>query len=318
MGLRILSTGISLPKTAVSNDRLATMMNTSDQWISSRTGIKYRHIASGDENLTSLSIAAAGTAIERAAIRVSDIDMIICSTMCGDYVFPSLACCVAEALGVTCPAFDLNAACSGFIYALDIADKFISTGRSKHILIVCAEMMSRLCDWTDRSTCVLFGDGAAACVVGEGNAIKYINLTSDGHTHLLYQQVGSGNSPFRPQKEPGFLVMAGQDVFKFAVSKVGQQTELALQALNLTPDDIDLYILHQANKRIIDSARARLEQPEEKFPTNIDRYGNTSSVTIPLLLDELLEAGSIKKGTKLLLSAFGAGMTTGTCVMIWE
>ncbi|MGI6166965.1 MAG: beta-ketoacyl-ACP synthase III [Eubacteriales bacterium] len=318
MGLKILSTGRALPKIVISNHRLSAMMDTSDEWIVARTGIRCRHIASGDEDLTSLAVKAARTALDKAALDVSGIDMIICATMSGDYVFPSLACCVAEALGALRPAFDINAACSGFVYALEVANQFISTGRAKNILIVCAEMMSRLCDWTDRSTCVLFGDGAAACVVGEGDAIKYLNLTSDGHTRLLYQDAGSGNSPFCPKKEPGFLKMSGQDVFKFAVSKIGQETDRALRTLGLSPDDIDLYILHQANKRIIDSARTRLNQPEEKFPVNIDRYGNTSAATIPILLDELLEAGRIKKGTKLLISAFGAGMTTGTCVMIWE
>ncbi len=317
MGLKIISTGTAVPKNSVSNAQLSEMMDTNDEWISSRTGIKSRHISTG-EDLTSLCEEASTKALKKANLAASDIDMIICSTVCGDYVFPSLACCVSERLNASCPAFDINAACSGFIYALDVADGYISRGKAKNILIVCGELMSRLVDWNDRSTCVLFGDGAAACIVTEGTAVKYINLTASGNTKFLSMPVGNGNTPFAPRKEAGFMHMEGQDVFKFAVTNIGQQMELAFNALKMTPDDIDYYLLHQANKRIIDSAINRLKQPSEKFLMNIERYGNMSSVSIPMLLDETIESGKIQKGTKLLLSAFGAGMTTGTCVMIWE
>ncbi len=317
MSLTILSTGTAVPDNSVTNDQLSKMTDTSDEWISTRTGIHSRHIAT-DESLTELCVRASDIAFERAGMSPSDIDLIICSTVNGDFVFPSLACCVSEKLGLTCPAFDVNAACSGFIYALDVADGYISTGKAKNILLICGEMMSRMADWNDRSTCVLFGDGAAACIVTSGHAIKYLRVTATGNTKMLYMPVGNGNSPFKPHLEPGFLHMQGQDVFKFAVSMIGQETEAAFNALSMKADDIDLYLLHQANKRIIDMARSRLSQPEEKFPLNIDRYGNISSVSIPILLDELLTAGKIKKGSKLLLSAFGAGLTTGTCMMIWE
>jgi 3-oxoacyl-[acyl-carrier-protein] synthase-3 len=179
-------------------------------------------------------------------------------------------------------------------------------------------MLSKLVDWKDRSTCVLFGDGAAACMITKGTALQYLKLTATGNTQALYLPFGNGNNPFKPKKETGYINMQGQEVFKFAVSMIENQTDLALQTLHMIPDDIDYYVLHQANKRIIESARNRLNQPEEKFPVNIERYGNISSVSIPILLDEMMENGRIQKGTKLLLSAFGAGFTTGTCVMIWE
>jgi 3-oxoacyl-[acyl-carrier-protein] synthase-3 len=317
MSIKIVSTGMAVPENAVTNDRLSEFMDTSDEWISTRTGIHSRYIASA-EDLTELCLRASGKALDRAGIKPSEVDLVICSTISGDYMFPSLACCLSERLGLSCPAFDINAACSGFIYALDVADGYISAGKAKNILLVCGEMMSRLVDWTDRSTCVLFGDGAAAVVVTSGSAMKYLHLTASGNTKMLHMRVGNGNSPFRPKQESGFLCMQGQEVFKFAVSMVEQETSLALNTLGMKPEDIDIYLMHQANKRIIDTARNRLGQPEEKFPVNIGNYGNISSASIPLLLDEMLTSGKILPGSRLLLMAFGAGMTTGTCVMIWE
>ncbi|MDD4799017.1 MAG: ketoacyl-ACP synthase III [Clostridia bacterium] len=317
MSLKILSVKKSVPQKIVSNEDLAKFLDTNDQWISSRTGIKNRHICTS-ESLVDLCEDAVKKAVEQAGIAFSDIDLVICSTLCGDYLMPSLACCVCERIKISCPAFDINAACSGFIYALDIADGYISTGKANNILIISAEMMSKLVDWTDRTTCVLFGDGAAACIVTKGNAIRYLKLTAKGDTNLLSFPVGTGNSPYKETRSNGFVNMQGQEVFKFAVFMIESQSKLAFEKLNITADDIDYFVLHQANKRIIESARTRLKQPEEKFPINIQNYGNISSVTIPLLLDEMLEDGRIKKGTRLFLSAFGAGLTTGTCVMIWE
>ena len=318
MSLKIIGLGKGIPKKRVSNDELTDFLDTSDEWIVSRTGIKNRYVCT-DETLTDLSVAAATQAIEKAALTVDDIDLIICSTIGGDFRTPSLACCISERIGTKCPAFDINAACTGFIYALEVANSFLSTGKAKNILIVCAEMMSKHADWTDRNTCVLFGDGAAACVVTSGNALRYINLLAPANTSILTLPVGTGNSPFMSnKKEDGFLYMQGQEVFKFAVNMVESETNQALNTLNLSPEDVDYFILHQANKRIIDSARAKLRQPEEKFPVNIDRYGNLSCVSIPLLLSEMLEDGKINPGDTLFMSAFGAGLTAGSCVMIWE
>ena len=317
MGLKILATGKAVPKNIVTNQQLCSFLDTSDEWITSRTGIKSRYITS-EETLTDLSVNAAKQALVKSTLTVSDIDLIICSTTCGDYVFPSLACCVAERLESSCPAFDINSACSGFMYALDIADGYISSGKAKNILIICAEMMSKLVDWTDRSTCVLFGDGSAACIVTAGSALKYLHLTATGNTTVLNLPIGGGNNPFKEKTQTGYAYMQGQEVFKFAVSMAESESKLALNTLHMTTDDIDYFVLHQANKRIIESTRTRMKQPVEKFPINIERYGNISSVSVPLLLDEMLEEGKIKKGTRLLLTAFGAGLTTGTCVMIWE
>lgn len=317
MSLKITGTGRAVPKKIVSNDELSKFVDTNDEWISSRTGIKSRHVCT-DESMTDLCEKAAKNAIIKADLKSNDIDYIICTTISGDYVTPSLACTVAQRLDINCPAFDINAACSGFIYALNVADGFLSTNKAENILIISAEMMSKHVDWNDRATCVLFGDGAGACVVTKGNALKYIDLTARGDVEILNLPSGSGNSPFANKKELGYLTMKGQDVFKFAVSMIDSQTKVALKELNISAGDIDYFVLHQANKRIIDFARTKLKQPKEKFPINIERYGNISSASIPIMLDEMIDEGKIEKGTRLLLSAFGGGLTTGTCVMIWE
>jgi 3-oxoacyl-[acyl-carrier-protein] synthase-3 len=318
MSLKIIGTGRGIPKRSVTNDELSAMVDTNDEWIYSRTGIKSRFICT-DESLTDLSVMAATAAIKKANINVNDIDLVICSTIGGDYATPSLACAVAERLEIVAPSFDVNAACAGFIYVLDIASMYVDTNKAKNILIVCAEMMSKHADWTDRSTCVLFGDGAGACVVTKGDALKYIKVTASPDLKLLNLKNGNGNSPFVTIPEvAGFLQMDGQEVFKFAVSSVEKGLSEALEKLNLVPEDIDYFVLHQANKRIIDAARTRLKQPEEKFPSNIERYGNMSSATILVLLDEMLDDGKIKKGDKIFMTAFGAGLTTGALVMFWE
>ena len=316
--IKVLGMGKGIPERSVTNDELAGFLDTSDEWIATRTGIKTRHICTS-ETLTDLSVTAAKQALSKANIPSNDIDMIICATLGGDYRTPSHACAVAEQIGIKCPAFDINAACTGFVYALDIASCYLSAGKTKNILIICAEMMSTQMDWNDRSTCIIFGDGAAACVVTAGNALKYISLSAIPETTILNLPVDTGNSPFISKKIPkSYLLMQGQEVFKFAVKIVGVDVKEALEKLNLTPEQIDHYILHQANKRIIDSIRVKLKQPEEKFPVNIDKYGNLSSVSIPLLICDMLEEGKIKQGDTLFLSAFGAGLTAGCCVLEWE
>lgn len=317
MSLKIIGTGKALPSKKITNDDLAAFINTSDEWIVSKTGIKDRYVLT-DESLTDLAEAAGRAALEKAGLKAGQVDLVICPTISGDFTTPSLACCVLQRLGVSCPAFDVNAACAGAIYALDIAAAYLNTGKANNILIIAAEMMSKHVDWNDRNTCVLFGDGAGACIVTKGDALKYISLTASGDIKPLHLKTGSGNSPFKSAMNQEFLRMEGQEVFKFAVKSVEKEVNLALSAMNITARDIDYFILHQANKRIIDSVRTRLEQPEGKFPININKYGNMSAASILALLDEMLEDGKIKKGDMLLLSAFGAGMTTGTSVMIWE
>jgi len=317
MSIKILSVAKAVPETTITNDQLSEFLDTNDEWISTRTGIKTRHICT-TETLLDLCVEAVEDAISKANIDKSEIDAVICSTLVGDYLTPSLSCGICEKLDIICPAFDINAACSGFIYALDIASAYIDTGRASNILIVCAEKMSKIVDWEDRSTCVLFGDGAAACLVTKGTALKNIQLTTKGNSSILNLPVDNGNCPFREKEAAGFLYMQGQEVFKFAVSMIVSQSERILSDLNMTPEDIDYYVLHQANKRIIDFARMKLKQEPEKFPMNVDKYGNTSSASIPILLEEMISDGRIKPGTRLLLSAFGAGLTTGICVIEWE
>ncbi|MCL1851701.1 MAG: ketoacyl-ACP synthase III [Peptococcaceae bacterium] len=318
MSLKIVGTGKGIPARSVTNQELSDFLDTSDEWIVSRTGIKSRNICS-HETLSDLSAAAARQALEKSHLLANEIDLIICSTIEGDFRTPSLACCLSHDLGTMCPAFDVNAGCTGFIYALEVASSFLAAKKANNILIVCAEMMSTHMDWTDRNTCVLFGDGAAACVVTNGNALKYLDLSVTANPAVLNIPSGTGNNPFVSKpRENGFVNMRGQDVFKFAVGAVETGLKQALHALNVSTEQIDLFLLHQANKRIVDSIRTKLQQPEEKFPINIERYGNLSSASIPLLLFELLEENKIKSGDTLFMSAFGAGLTTGNCVMVWE
>jgi len=318
LSLKILGMGKAIPEKCVTNDDLAEFLDTDDEWISTRTGVKSRYVCT-HESLAVLSVDASEQALQKADLSAEDIDLIICSTLGGDYRTPAHACVIAEQIGAKCPAFDINAACTGFVYALDVASCYLISGKAKNILIVCAEMMSTQIDWTDRATCILFGDGAAACVVTSGDALKYISLTAIPETTMLKLPIDSGNSPFIDNKIPkSYLYMQGQEVFKFAVRIVGTDVSKALETLDLTADQIDRYILHQANKRIIDSIRIKLKQPEEKFPVNIDKYGNISSVSILLLLCDMADEGKVKKGDTLFLSAFGAGLTAGCCVMVWE
>jgi len=314
----MIGMGKGIPEKCVSNDELTNFLDTDDEWIVTRTGIRSRYVCT-NESITDLSVIASEQAIKKANRTANDIDMIICATLGGDYRTPSLACTIAGRIGSNCPAFDINAACTGFVYALDMASNYIELGKAKTILITCAEMMSSQIDWNDRNTCILFGDGAAACVVTTGNALRYSSLSAIADTTILNVPADTGNSPFITQKrDKAYLHMQGQEVFKFAVNIVGKDVKQALEATGLTPDDIDYFVLHQANKRIIDSARIKLMQPKEKFPVNIAKYGNISSVSIPLLLGEMLEEGKITPGTKLLISAFGAGLTAGCCILEWE
>ncbi|MCL1902883.1 MAG: ketoacyl-ACP synthase III [Oscillospiraceae bacterium] len=315
--MKIIGLGKGIPKECVTNDQLSEFLDTNDEWIVSRTGIKTRYVCVG-ETLTDLSATAATDALNKANLSAKDIDLIICTTICGDYCTPSLACCIAERINARCPAFDINAACTGFIYALELADGFIRVGKYKNILIVSAEKMSAKVDWNDRNTCVLFGDGAAACVVTEGESVKYINLSSSAtpNTEVLNMPNGTGNSPFAAEKKQNeYLNMQGQKVFKFVVNIVEAELKLMTERTGITPEQIDRFLLHQANKRIIDYTLARLKQPAEKFPCNIERYGNLSSASVPLLLTEMTETGQVKAGDTLLLCAFGGGLTAGTCVM---
>lgn len=315
--MRILGTGSALPAYTLTNDRLTEFLDTSDEWIRTRTGIQTRQVLT-DETLLELGTKAAELALESAGLEAGDVDYILCSTVQGDTVTPSLACGLQKQIGAECPAVDINGACAGFIYALDLADAYLKADKAERMLIVCAEGMSRLVDWTDRSTCVLFGDGAGAVVVDGGEGLFRAHLTSDGNAVPLNLYPNPGNSPFAVDPKPmTSLYMDGPEIYRFAVSHSTADLKAVVEAAGLALDEIDHYLLHQANKRIVDAVRARLKQPEEKFPANVYRRGNCSSASIPILLDEINRAGELHRGDLLALSAFGAGLTTGACVLSW-
>lgn len=296
---------------------LATFLNTSDEWIQTRTGIKSRQIIS-TEYLEDLAKTASESALKDAGIRANDLDFIICSNTVNEYITPSLACIVQGMIGASCPCIDLNGACAGFLYALDMADAYFKRGSVEHILIICAEEPSRMVDWTKRDTCVLFGDGAAAVVLSKGEGFLSFQLSSMSNKEALYQVRKLQPTPFIKKEEAdGALVMRGQDVFKLAVQSSIKDINKVLDQVGYTPDDVDLYLLHQANMRIIDTVMRHLEQCEDNFPHNIEYTGNTSSASIPMLLDELNKNEKLFRGQTLVFSAFGAGFTTGACLLKW-
>ena len=315
--MKIIGTGSAHPKCAVTNQMLEQFLETTDDWITERTGIKERCVISS-EKLEDLAVIAANKALEDAGLTAADIDFIICSNVVNEYVTPALSCIIQGKLGATCPTVDINAACAGFIFAMDMAEDKIQCKKAKNILIVCAEEPSRMVSWQNRSTCVLFGDGAGAAVVTEGDELKAIRLTTSSLTDVLYYQRQLEPTPYI-DKEENFepLVMRGREVFKHAVTNSCRDIRKLLNQTGLEASDIKYYVLHQANHRIIESIRGFLGVEEEKVPHNVERYGNTSSAALPALLDELNRAGKLHKGDKLVFSAFGAGFTTGACVIEW-
>lgn len=316
--MKIIGTGSALPGKIVTNDMLAGFLETSDSWISTRTGISTRRLLS-QETLRDLARKAAEAAIASSGLKAEEIDYLICSNVANSYVAPSLGSILLAPLGCCCPTFDLNGACAGLVYALDIADSFIKTGRAKNILIVAAEEPSRFCNWHQRETSVLFGDGASALVVTEGEGFLDFRLTGDTHTDILYYKRALESTPYDQVEEPTVpLVMNGREVFRLAVNACIEDVDTILGRNGISGSDVDYYLLHQANLRIIECIREHLEQPKEKFPTNLQRYGNTSSASIGILIDELSRAGKLKEGATLVLSAFGAGFVTGIALLKWS
>ena len=313
--MKIIGTGSVIPKQIVTNDMLSEFLDTSDAWIYPRTGIKYRHVIS-DEKLEDMAIEAARKALDDAGMKAEELDFIICSNVVNEYVTPSLSCIIQGGIGATCPCIDINCACAGFIYALDLAEAQYKAGRVKNVLIVCAEEPTRMTSWKDRNVCVLFGDGAGAAVLTEGDNIKGIKLSAASATDKLYQIRTLEPTPYIPKEEQNIsLQMKGQDVFKFAVKASSGDIKYLLDKLNMKAEDVDKYLLHQANIRIIHAIRDYLEQPDEKFPTNVENHGNSSSASCPILLDECRRNGTVKKGDILALSAFGAGFISGAAIM---
>lgn len=315
---RIVGTGGYLPEKVLTNHDLERMVDTSDEWIRSRTGITQRHIAADHELASDLALHASRKAMEAAGIKAEEIDLIIVATTTPDMIFPSTACILQDKLGAgNCPAFDVQAVCSGFVYALATADMFIRAGRCRNALVVGTEVYSRILDWSDRSTCVLFGDGAGAVVLSQSDrpGILSSHLHADGkHSKIL--AVPGSICDGKVQGKP-FLIMEGNTVFKFAVKVLEEVVHEALAENNLQASDIDWLIPHQANIRIIQSTAKKLGIPMEKVVVTVDRHGNTSAASIPLALDTAVRDGRIKSGQHVLMEGVGGGFTWGAVLLRW-
>jgi 3-oxoacyl-[acyl-carrier-protein] synthase-3 len=322
---RIISTGSYLPEKALTNLDLEKMVETSDQWITERTGIKERRIVNGNQAASDLAYEASKVAIERAGRSAEDIDLIIAATITGDMPFPSTACILQDKLGAkNAAAFDINAACSGFLYSLYIADGFIRSGMHKRILAVGTEVLSTITDWEDRTTCVLFGDGAGAVIVEpteEDRGIISMSINSDGsYWELLHMPAGGSKLPASRKSLDNklhYIKMKGNETFKFAVRTLEDLVLKLLEENKLVPSQLSLLIPHQANLRIIQATAERLGLPMDKFLINIDKYGNTSAASIPIALDEAVTTGRVKDGDYILLEAFGGGLTWASALIKW-
>ncbi len=316
---RIAGTGSYLPEKVVTNQDLEQMMDTSDEWIRERTGIKRRHLAADGEKTSDLALAAACQALDMAGITAEDIDLIIIATTTPDKVFPGTACIVQRRLGVGgCGAFDIQAACSGFVYGLDLGDRYIRTGAAKNVLVIGAETLSRLTNWEDRATAVLFGDGAGAVVLQESDepGIISTHIHADGQYEDLLQVpqgVSSGYDVTRAGE--AFIQMNGNAVFRRAVATLDSIARETLDRNNVDKHDLDWFVPHQANMRIITAAAKKLDMPMERVIVTVDEHANTSAASIPLALDVAVRDGRIKRGELLLFEAFGAGFTWGSALL---
>ncbi|MFN3702529.1 beta-ketoacyl-ACP synthase III [Thermomonas sp.] len=317
---RIAGTGSYLPEKVLTNDDLAKMVDTSDEWIAARTGIRERHVAAEGETTSDLGYRAALRALEAAGVAADEIDLIVVGTTTPDLIFPSTACLIQHKLGIAgCPAFDVNAACSGFIYALTIADKFIRSGAAKTALVIGAETLTRMLDWSDRGTCVLFGDGAGAAVLkaDTDTGILSTHMHADGSKkELLWNPVGV-SAGFKPEEHNAGVrvMMTGNEVFKHAVKALDAVVDEALESSGLDRGAIDWLVPHQANLRIIEATAKRLAMPMDRVVVTVDRHGNTSSGSVPLALDEAVRSGRVQRGQLLLLEAFGGGFTWGSALL---
>jgi 3-oxoacyl-[acyl-carrier-protein] synthase-3 len=325
--VRIGGWGKYLPERVMPNAELSTMVDTSDEWIRARTGIGERRIAAPEETTCTLAVQAARQALERAQVRPADLDLIIVATCTPDYAsMPATASLVQDALGASkAGAFDLNAVCSGFMYGLATGSQFILTGTYRSVLVIGAEVFTRILDWQDRSTCVLFGDGAGAVVLQpseQPGGLLSFNLGSDGAGACsLYVPAGGSRRPTSAQtvaEREHYVKMQGKEVFRFATRVVPESVLQTLEAANMTTEDIDLFIPHQANVRIIDAAAKRLKLRDEAVFANVERYGNTSAASIPVALCEAVDEGRIKPGSTVVMSGFGAGLSWGTAVWKWQ
>lgn len=324
MKSRITGTGSYAPVKVLTNADLERMVATSDEWIRERTGIRERHIAAAGEACSDLAVQAGRRALAAAGLPATELDMVLVATCTGDYLLPSTACLVQHQLGATkAAACDIAAACCGFVYALSVADAYVKAGM-RHVLVIGSEVMSAITDWTDRNTCVLFGDGAGAAVVSAGDGERGIlstHLRSDGNLNELIAVPGGGSR--MPPSEKTIaermqcIKMKGHETFKVAVRNLEEIARETLAANHLRVEDLDLYVPHQANLRILTAVMERLGLPAEKVMLNLDRYGNTSAASIPIALDEAVRAGRIRDGSLVMLGAFGAGLTWASAMIRW-
>ncbi len=323
MGFQIIGTGSALPKRILTNEDLSGMVETNDEWIRTRVGVHTRHIAT-EETTASLALAAAKAALTQANVTPAELDLILVATITPDAVCPTVAGTVQQALGATCPAFDLSSACSGFLFGLETAAGFFAMGKVKKALVIGAERISKILDWTDRSTCVIFGDGAGAALLAEGDGYLCAELSTAGGDDVIKICAHGGTSPFSeiPAEEPiihelPVIRMEGQETFKFAVNAFVEHITSLCAKLGIAPADLDHIVPHQANIRIIQMAARRLKLPMEKFMVNIETTGNTAAASVPIALDELHRSGRLQKGQLVAMTAFGGGLSSGGCIVRW-
>ena len=316
---KIAGTGRFLPEKILTNADLEKMVDTTDEWIRTRTGVERRHVASEDQTTSDLCVEAAKKAMEAADVTVDDIDLIIVGTTSPDLIFPNIGTIIQDRLGIHgCPAFSIEAACTGFIYALSTADKFIRAGEAKCALIIGAEIITKLIDWSDRSTCVLFGDGAGAVIVKPSDepGIISTHLGADGkYKDLLYYPVGASKDLAKAGLGDSRILMKGNEVFKVAVKTLGNVAEQALQANNIDKSELEWLVPHQANLRIIQATAKRLKLPMDKVIQTVQDHGNTSAASVPMAFDVAVRDGRIKRGQLILMEAFGGGFTWGSVLM---
>ena len=318
MSFQILGTGSFAPARIVTNDDLSHMVDTSNEWIMKRIGVRQRHVCT-TESVTDLAVEASRRALEDAGVQASELDLIIAATISADTISPGLGGMVQNRLGAQCPAFDINVACPGFLFALDVAAGFFARGAVKHVLVVSGERMSGLLDWTDRGTCCIFGDGAGATVLGEGDAYLASELHTQGGDDIIAVPTWWNNSPFyeNPLRK-NVVNMEGQATYKFAVTSMVSDIRSVMEKAGITGEQVKAVIPHQANYRIINEARRRLpEIAPERFLMNIEEYGNTSSASEPILLDEASRQGLLEEGDYVVLSAFGGGLSSASCIIRW-
>ena len=315
MSFRIMGTGFYVPDKVITNDDLSKMVDTSDEWIMQRVGVRERRV-SVDMTASDMAAAAAEKALASSGLSADKLDMIIAASISSNDLCPTVAGYVQMKIGASCPSFDVNSACSGFIFALDTAVSFMERGCAENILVIGAERLSKIVDWTDRSTCVIFGDGAGAFVISKGDGYLSSKLYTAGGNDIIEIPNYAGESPFyNGIKLPPYIFMQGQETFKFAVNKIVSDIKEVTEKAGLSIDDIDYIVPHQANVRIIDYASKRLKVPKEKFYVNIHKYGNTSSASVPIAFSELAESGRLKRGDIVAMCAFGGGLSSAACII---